>query len=390
MQTPPHTRLAGSLLLAALALVPALVGCSRDHQRQGAVAATTSAAPAVTTTATTGPAAPAPAPAITVDDEGLITVNAGCVHWSAATTGLDYELTGAPSTWLVAELVIDDHPVHVLGHEGSGAAQCAGALVLEVDDYSFLDVYDETAVAAGVTWRTRTFTALFGRKQSINVLDVDLRQPGVSVRPLPHPGTTGVVTSRLGRDAGAAAAVNGGYFTSTYDPAGLLTVSGQTLATNPTTRPPRSAVGFDAQGQVMFQQVPGGQPWPGVEHAMGAGPNLVTAGQVDMTLAAEGMSTGLNRRHPRTAVGARADGTLVLVTVDGRTTAGTGVDLDELARLMVQLGCTQAINLDGGGSTAMWIDGQPDDGIVSYPSDNGQPDHYGERRVGNALGVFTR
>jgi exopolysaccharide biosynthesis protein len=70
-------------------------------------------------------------------------------------------------------------------------------------------------------------------------------------------------------------------------------------------------------------------------------------------------------RHPRTAVGVRADGTLLFVTVDGRRPEeSVGMSLPELTDLMLELGCVSAINLDGGGSTTMVIEGN----VVNRPS----------------------
>lgn len=92
-----------------------------------------------------------------------------------------------------------------------------------------------------------------------------------------------------------------------------------------------------------------------------------------------------NNRHPRTAVGKKADGTVILLTVDGRNAKAMGMSIPELQKAMRWLGCTEAINLDGGGSTAMYVKGQPDNGVVSHPSDNKKFDHAGEREVANAI-----
>lgn len=92
-----------------------------------------------------------------------------------------------------------------------------------------------------------------------------------------------------------------------------------------------------------------------------------------------------NDRHPRTAMGEKADGTVVLLVVDGRAKESAGMSIPELQKLMKWLGCRDAINLDGGGSTAMYVKGQPFNGIVSYPSDNKKFDHEGEREVANAI-----
>lgn len=92
-----------------------------------------------------------------------------------------------------------------------------------------------------------------------------------------------------------------------------------------------------------------------------------------------------NDRHPRTAVGKKADGTILLFVVDGRTTQSSGMSIPELQATLRWLQCTDAINLDGGGSTAMFIRGQPYRGIVNHPSDNKKFDHEGEREVANAI-----
>ena len=93
------------------------------------------------------------------------------------------------------------------------------------------------------------------------------------------------------------------------------------------------------------------------------------------------------RRHPRTAIGITEDYHLLLVTVDGRHPEAAGMSMWELQAFMDKLGCKDALNFDGGGSTTMYIKGKTENGVVNYPSDNGKYDHYGERKVANALVV---
>jgi hypothetical protein len=82
-------------------------------------------------------------------------------------------------------------------------------------------------------------------------------------------------------------------------------------------------------------------------------------------------------RHPRTGIAFSSDSTvLFFITVDGRQDASVGMTLPEFADLMISLGAHQGLNLDGGGSTAMVVDGQ----LVNRPSDP-----TGERPVGNCL-----
>jgi hypothetical protein len=94
------------------------------------------------------------------------------------------------------------------------------------------------------------------------------------------------------------------------------------------------------------------------------------------------ISRNAEMRHGRTAVGFSRDSTtLLLLTVDGRSDKSVGVTLVELANLMRRLGAWQAMNLDGGGSTTMVVDGA----VVNVPSDA-----TGEREVGNVLAVLRK
>lgn len=111
---------------------------------------------------------------------------------------------------------------------------------------------------------------------------------------------------------------------------------------------------------------------------------LMRAGQV---LAQSKTKFSLTR-HPRTAIGLTDGGkTLVLVVADGRDPArAIGLSLDELARLMADLGCADALNLDGGGSSEMILR-DPKSGqlrVLNQPSDGR------ERAVANALGISIR
>lgn len=95
--------------------------------------------------------------------------------------------------------------------------------------------------------------------------------------------------------------------------------------------------------------------------------------------------------HPRTIIGTFPDGALGMMTIDGRTPAGTSVTLDEAADIAAEWGMVEAMNLDGGGSTTMVIPGATLNGVVNYPSDghvSGYPDHHGARLVSDAVFVW--
>ncbi|MFI1561548.1 phosphodiester glycosidase family protein [Streptomyces sp. NPDC020490] len=89
---------------------------------------------------------------------------------------------------------------------------------------------------------------------------------------------------------------------------------------------------------------------------------------------------GFFDRNPRTIAGTTKDGRIVLATVDGRMTTGVGTTMDETAAVARALGLRDAVNLDGGGSTAMSVRGQ----LVNRPSGTA------ERAVGDALVFLDR
>ena len=98
----------------------------------------------------------------------------------------------------------------------------------------------------------------------------------------------------------------------------------------------------------------------------GAG-RLLTGGKVAIDLKAESIAESFSTtRHPRTAAGVCADGSVILVTIDGRQPSlSRGMSLLELAETLKRLGAIEAVNLDGGGSTAMAVRGD----LVNSPSD---------------------
>lgn len=113
--------------------------------------------------------------------------------------------------------------------------------------------------------------------------------------------------------------------------------------------------------------------------AVGAFPELLHDGQNVLDTQVVWPPFG-EQRHPRTAVGWSADGRrLYLVVVDGRQAPySDGMSLSELAWLFQRIGAAHAVNLDGGGSTAIVVRGE----LVNRPSDR-----EGERSVGNALAL---
>ncbi len=102
--------------------------------------------------------------------------------------------------------------------------------------------------------------------------------------------------------------------------------------------------------------------------ALGGGPRLLTEGKSVAAEDREGFGEAFHMNlHPRTAFGLTAKGDQVLIVVDGRQPCWSiGINLPNLAKLMKEdLDCLQALNLDGGGSSALYLDGK----LLNRPSD---------------------
>lgn len=106
--------------------------------------------------------------------------------------------------------------------------------------------------------------------------------------------------------------------------------------------------------------------WENVEHIISGGPYLVKDNQIFIDMTAQKLQA-IGGKNPRTAIGYTKDNDLIMVTADGREGSSIGLTLKELANLMKELGCINAINLDGGGSTVMYINGN----IVNRPQQQG-------------------
>jgi hypothetical protein len=123
--------------------------------------------------------------------------------------------------------------------------------------------------------------------------------------------------------------------------------------------------------------------WKRAALIVGGGPQLIKDGRVAITFEAEKIAPSLvTDRHPRTAIARLKDGCMLLATVDGRQPGvSAGMSLPELADLLLEFGAAEAINLDGGGSTTMVVNGK----LVNKPSDQ-----TGERPVSDAILMLPR
>nr|MBA2671445.1 phosphodiester glycosidase family protein [Gemmatimonadota bacterium] len=196
--------------------------------------------------------------------------------------------------------------------------------------------------------------------------------------PLPGDHPVAGVTVRMVATATAAGDVERGVVIARHDRVGGLTVpeDDRILAGRGAAAEWIGALapGDTVRWHLAFAGAPGA-----VRELVGGFPLLLLDGESVLHRVPRIWPPFATGRHPRTAVGIRADGTIVLVVVDGRREGySVGMTLEETAELMRELGAMDALNLDGGGSTTLVTAA----GIINRPSDAE------ERPVANALLVM--
>lgn len=212
----------------------------------------------------------------------------------------------------------------------------------------------------------------------IHALFIDLDHPAPAFT-VNRPEDRGMEASEFAEAYDVDIAVNGGFYdVANHDPIGLTMGEGALW---------EDSRDYEKYGYVAFGEgnrveisTPAevlDKPKPWMEHIVSGTPLLVEDGEI----AVEHGGNNLARKHPRTAIGLDEEGrTLILAVVDGRWPGQShGMSLTELADLMKDLGAHRALNLDGGGSTTLYI--RNADGVVNRPSGGS------ERAVSNLLGV---
>ena len=248
------------------------------------------------------------------------------------------------------------------------------------------------AVTEGINLHRAAFEGnLFDANQFLCILEL---APGVRFDIVPAADGTLETTTALAARSGAVAAVNGSFFNmrKPYGSVNYLRVDGEEVSPNvvPSVGKRRRSLqqtGAVAtfRGSLYMLKGDALSRWESdieAEDVVTTGPVLLVGGEPE-PVAGDRFNTN---RHPRTAAGRRADGTVLLVVADGRNARAAGLTMAELQQVMQVLGCVDAVNLDGGGSTTMVVRGE----VVNHPSDNGEFDAAGERPVANAICISLR
>lgn len=231
---------------------------------------------------------------------------------------------------------------------------------------------DWTQLADGVAYRTFTGDAI-----RVYVARIDLTS-NVRVIATPESQRRQRV-SDFAKKNKALVAVNGDYFTDRFQPIGLVAgTCGVWKESKDTTREGLVIIG-DGRAQILPQRDVLEQPEPWMETIVSGWPMLVRDCAPLTPRELPGSDAFTRSPHPRTAAGVSKDGkTLYLAVAEGRREGIPGLTLGQLASfLSEELGVCSAMNLDGGGSSAMWVG----DRIVNRPSDGF------EREVANHLAV---
>jgi exopolysaccharide biosynthesis protein len=262
---------------------------------------------------------------------------------------------------------------------------CTKALFSQDDSTVFTNAQWKTQpIAPGIVWKHCHFNKnLFNSNQNINVIEIKLKKKRAIA--LSCEAKTLKPVSEFGKSTGALAAINGNFFdirnggSVDYIKTGDSVVSNNRLWANNTRARHQQAAVVIHKGKMRIAKWDGSADWESKLQAtdiMNSGPLLLWHGE------REPLDTGAfnHVRHPRTAIAYLGKKRVLFITVDGRQEQAAGMSLPELASIIKWLKASDGINMDGGGSTTMWINGQPDNGVVNYPSDKTGP-----RKVANVI-----
>ena len=243
-------------------------------------------------------------------------------------------------------------------------------------------------IEEGVYWKKYRGDDLNDARLSINLISIDLNRAQIGIK-LAYNQTMLTQTSEFAEQYQTIAAINGSFFSTESGGSVVYIKEDEELvargAAGRNVYTENGGIGWNSDFQPIIMERPE-DGWENVTIS-----TLLTAGPLlifENTLREFRDDPFHQNRHPRSAVGITGENHLLLVTVDGRSFQSYGMTIPELAQFFSELGATHALNLDGGGSTAMWIHGGA--GVVNYPSNNLEFDHDGERPVANALLIIKR
>jgi len=254
--------------------------------------------------------------------------------------------------------------------------------------------WQETVFKKGVTYKYIVDVTIRGSQQTIHIVEVDTELSDYKID-VAHQNGELVKTSILASKVEADIAINGNFFDPDQGDAVCYFMS-QGTKVNPTIPDPDEILFLDmldeaaiaiqnGRPEIVEKPSAGWEKLSGFETVLSSGPLLIMDGAIQQQEDIDFM----NNRHARTAFGI-GEGKVFLVVVDGYMDQASGMSINDLSSLMLELGSTAAINLDGGGSSTLWVDDENGERVLNYPTDNDTFDHQGERAVANAVVIHTQ
>lgn len=289
-----------------------------------------------------------------------------------------FSCKGAKQTTVVSDTSLAESSISSISTISSEIKKDAIAQILDA-------TWTSHQISKGIIYKYYHFNELFDSKQSVTVIKADLSE-NVKVD-IPYVTSGFIKTSEIASQKNATAAINGSFFNMGIGGSTVFFKSeGKVINfTLDSANSYRENAGFSVceNGKVSILKKPD-RGWHATNSytLLTSGPLLVFDGKI---VPQENQKFNTNR-HPRTAVGIDKKNNLIAVVVDGRSSEAHGMSTEELAVFMQSLGCTDAMNLDGGGSSTAWVEKM---GVVNYPSDNKKFDHAGERNVADVI-TFTQ
>ncbi|MBQ6417321.1 MAG: phosphodiester glycosidase family protein [Synergistaceae bacterium] len=306
-------------------------------------------------------------------------VPSGIPEWRFYADGIK---TKAAADYFKSSLKAEGYEVSIAGVNGSYSVRSQ-----KLDDYNDVRRLEAVAKARGLTTRvlpsmSNPNTRVVPRFWVMLMIDPSyFRIAPIASRNGPTEPRT--LSSIYGQN-NVQAAINAGFFGTLKGgkcyPIGALRVNGRNFSL---PYDMRGCLAWNDDDEAMFavaESTEDGGYWPEMSNIIQAGPMLIYDGETSRF--EENFSSSLiSPRHPRSAVGLNAEGSWVFMVVDGRNGMhSSGATISELTEIMRGQGMIYALNLDGGGSTEIMIDGK----IWNIPSDG-----Y-ERRISYALGATPR
>ncbi|MFM2269627.1 MAG: hypothetical protein RL757_3068 [Bacteroidota bacterium] len=246
----------------------------------------------------------------------------------------------------------------------------------------------------GLIWQQNHFQQkeIFESNQHINIIRVVKKNEKNVIR-LASAGKNLIKTSIFADSLGALVAINGSFFdTKKGGAVDFIKVNGvifdsTRFSNGKLAEHQLAAIGIDSLQQALI--LGGGDSTDIRWETRLEMPNIMVTGPLllknEVINPLKNVAFNVNR-HPRTAFGITKS-EYIFVTIDGRTAQSQGVSLLELTKIMQWLGCFDAVNLDGGGSTTLFIKSKSPNNVVNMPCDNKIFDHEGERAVSNILWI---